>query len=89
MRETSAATNSDTPASNVTRNKRKLQEPPPVMNLAVKCIFAESIAPVRSVDSQIRAFLAGDNDGEDLLHAIYDHVLDEPVPERLRTLLKP
>jgi hypothetical protein len=89
MRETSAATNSDTPASNVTRNKRKLQEPPPVMNLAVKCSFAESIAPVRSVDSQIRAFLAGDNDGEDLLHAIYDHVLDEPVPERLRTLLKP
>jgi hypothetical protein len=24
-----------------------------------------------------------------LLHAIYDHVLDEPVPERLRALLKP
>jgi len=60
------------------------------MNLAtVKCGYAESFAPVRSVDSQIRAFLAGDNDGEELLHAIYDHVLDEPVPERLKALLKP
>jgi len=60
------------------------------MNLAtVKCSYAESFALVRSVDSQIRAFLAGDNDGEELLHAIYDHVLDEPVPERLKALLKP
>lgn len=60
------------------------------MNLAaVKCSFAESLAPLRSVDSQIRAFLAGDSDGEEVLHAIYDHVLDEPVPERLKALLKP
>jgi hypothetical protein len=60
------------------------------MNLAVaKCSFAESLVPVRSVDSQIRAFLAGDSDGEEVLHAIYDHVLDEPVPERLKALLKP
>jgi hypothetical protein len=59
------------------------------MNLAVKCSFAESIIPTRSVDSRIRAFIAGDDDGEALLHALYDHVLDEPVPERLRALLKP
>ena len=59
------------------------------MNLAtVKCSYAE-IAPVRSVDSQIRAFLAGQSDGEELLHVMYDHVLDEPVPERLKALLKP
>jgi len=45
--------------------------------------------PVRSVDSQIRAFLAGEGEGEELLHSIYDHVLDEPVPERLTALLKP
>ncbi|HYU12279.1 MAG TPA: NepR family anti-sigma factor [Stellaceae bacterium] len=43
---------------------------------------------MRSVDSRIRAFLAGDTDGEDLLHELYNHVLDEPVPERLRALLK-
>jgi hypothetical protein len=60
------------------------------MNLAtLKCSYAESMAPVRSVDSQIRAFLSGENDGEELLHAIYDHVLDEPIPERLKALLKP
>ena len=60
------------------------------MNLAtVKCSYAESIAAVRSVDSQIRAFLAGQSDGEELLHVMYDHVLDEPVPERLKALLKP
>lgn len=59
------------------------------MNLAVKCSFIESAIPVRSVDNQIRSFLAGEDDGEDLLHAIYDHVLDEPVPERLKTLLTP
>ena len=40
-----------------------------------------------SVDHDIRDFLAGKTDGGDLLHALYDHVLDEPVPERLRALL--
>ena len=60
------------------------------MNLAaIKCNFAESFAPVRSVDSQIRSFLAGQGEGEELLHSIYDHVLDEPVPARLTALLKP
>ena len=59
------------------------------MNLAIKCSFGETTSSVPSVDNQIRAFLAGDSDGEDLLHAIYDHVLDEPVPQRLRALLKP
>jgi hypothetical protein len=56
---------------------------------AIKCSYAESLTPVRSVDGQIRAFLAGEGNGEELLHAIYDHVLDEPVPERLKALLKP
>lgn len=58
------------------------------MNLAVKCNYAESIVPRHSVDSQIRSFLSGENDGEEVLHAIYDHVLDEAVPERLTALLK-
>ena len=40
------------------------------------------------VDQEIREFLAGDSDGEDLLHALYDHVLDEPIPERLRAILR-
>jgi len=41
-----------------------------------------------SVDGDIRDFLAGKNDGEDLFHALYDHVLDEPVPQFLRDVLK-
>ena len=69
--------------------RREFLESRLIMNLALKCSFAETITVPQSVDSQIRGFLAGDNDGEDLLHAIYDHVLDEPVPERLKALLKP
>jgi hypothetical protein len=41
-----------------------------------------------STDRDIRDFLAGKSDGEELLHALYDHVLDEPVPERLKALLR-
>ena len=41
-----------------------------------------------STEREIRDFLKGKTDGEDLLHALYDHVLDEPVPERLTALLR-
>jgi hypothetical protein len=41
-----------------------------------------------SVESRFAAFLRGESHGEDLLHALYDHVLDEPIPERLRSLLR-
>jgi len=36
------------------------------------------------VDSRIRAFLDGDNNGSELFAALYDHVEREPIPERLR-----
>ena len=38
------------------------------------------------VGEQLLDFLDGRTDGEELLHALYDHVLDEPVPERMRAL---
>jgi len=41
-----------------------------------------------SVDRRIRAFLNGESHGEDVLGALYGHVADEPVPQRLRALLK-
>ena len=41
-----------------------------------------------AVDRGIRAFLAGETHGEDVLKRLYGHVIDEPVPERLRALLK-
>ena len=57
------------------------------MNLALRSIPVQQIQ-IPSVDSRIRAFLAGDTNGEDVLHEIYDPILDEPVPERLRAVLK-
>ncbi len=41
-----------------------------------------------SVEDQILDFLDGRTHGESLLHALYDHVLDEPIPDRMRGLLK-
>jgi hypothetical protein len=41
-----------------------------------------------TVEKQIRDFLDGRTHGEDLLHALHDHVLDEPIPERMRALLR-
>jgi anti-sigma factor NepR-like protein len=58
------------------------------MYLAVKHLAAEPRVAMSWIDRDIRDFLAGENDGEDLLHALYDHVLDEPVPERLTAILK-
>jgi hypothetical protein len=40
-----------------------------------------------SLDRRIRAFLNGEGHGEDVLGALYGHIADEPVPERLRALL--
>jgi hypothetical protein len=42
-----------------------------------------------TVEQQILDFLDGRTHGEDLLHALHDHVLDEPVPERMRALFRP
>jgi hypothetical protein len=41
-----------------------------------------------SVDRRIRAFLNGEGHGEDVLGALYGRVADEPIPPRLRALLK-
>jgi hypothetical protein len=58
------------------------------MYLAMNRCPVEPVVVARSTDQEIRDFVAGRNDGEQLLHALYDHVLDEPVPERLRALLR-
>jgi hypothetical protein len=58
------------------------------MYLAVKHLAVEPRIARWLVDRDIRDFLAGRNEGETLFHALYDHVLEEPVPERLRALLK-
>ena len=58
------------------------------MNLAVRRLPVQPQIQVCSIDSRIRAFLAGETDGEDVLRELYDHVLDEPIPEAMRALLK-
>jgi hypothetical protein len=40
------------------------------------------------IESQIELFLSGVTDGGPLLGALYDDVLDEPVPDRLRALCR-
>lgn len=42
-----------------------------------------------SADRRIRAFLTGESDGHDVLHALYGTLPDEPIPQRLRDVLKP
>jgi hypothetical protein len=41
-----------------------------------------------TTDRRIRAFLNGRSHGEDVLRALYGEVADEPVPDRLRALLR-
>jgi hypothetical protein len=41
-----------------------------------------------SIDQRIRAFLNGESHGQDVLRALYGDVAEEPIPERLRGLLK-
>ena len=41
-----------------------------------------------SVADQIVDFLNGKTHGEGLLHALYDYILDEPIPERMRGLFE-
>jgi len=38
------------------------------------------------VKEQVLDFLDGRTHGEELLHALYDHILAEPIPERMRAL---
>jgi hypothetical protein len=40
-----------------------------------------------SVADRIAAFLHGRTHGEDLLHELYDHVLEEPIPQRMSEIL--
>jgi len=47
---------------------------------------ARSLEERDTVKEQLLDFLSGRTHGEELLHALYDHILDEPIPERMRAL---
>jgi hypothetical protein len=40
-----------------------------------------------SMTDRIAAFLDGRTHGEDLLHELYDYVLEEPIPQQMREIL--
>jgi hypothetical protein len=48
----------------------------------------EPASAAELVNQQIADFLEGRTHGEALLHALHDHVLDEPIPERMLALLR-
>jgi hypothetical protein len=58
-------------------------------NTDFRCRYDTSGMPPRSVEARIAAFLDGKSDGGDLLHALYDHVLHDPMPAAMRAILKP
>jgi hypothetical protein len=61
------------------------------IRLASPAILCCGVPPAEEIDSvgkQLLDFLDGRTDGEALLHRLYDHVLDEPVPERMRALFR-
>ena len=47
----------------------------------------EAQLPCASIGDEIVDFLDGRTNGERLLHTLYDYILDEPVPERMREAL--
>jgi hypothetical protein len=55
---------------------------------AVPAEDADILAEFLPIPSQIEHFLAGDTNGCALFHALYGHILDEPVPERLTDMLR-
>ena len=58
------------------------------VSIATPCGVPQPPIVSRSVADRIADFLDGRTHGEDLLHELYDYVLEEPIPQRMRTLLE-
>jgi hypothetical protein len=53
------------------------------------CRYRKAELPAVSVEAGVAAFLDGRTNGEEeLLHALYDFVLTEPIAQSMRDLLK-
>src|SRR5713226_7659696 len=74
IRETPVVTKTGASPPNVTKAAARPQEKYLAMYLAVKRLDAdvEPRIAMSWIDRDIRDFLAGKNEGEDLLHALYD-----------------
>ncbi|HEY3910780.1 MAG TPA: hypothetical protein VGM07_12925 [Stellaceae bacterium] len=53
-----------------------------------RCSPPQEAAAQGGAAGRIAAFLAEDSDGGELLHALYDHVLDEPIPPAMLALVR-
>ena len=58
------------------------------VSVSMPCNVPQSPSASRSVADRIADFVDGRTHGEDLLHELYDYVLEEPIPQRMRALLK-
>jgi hypothetical protein len=50
------------------------------------CNFLYTVHSSSAVEDEIADFLDGKTHGETVLHALYDPILDEPIPGRMRAL---
>jgi hypothetical protein len=57
------------------------------MAAKVRCRYENAEMPARSAKAGIAAFLEGTTNCEELLHALYDHILHEPIPQSMRRIL--
>lgn len=57
-----------------------------VAALALEIPVTDEIDSV--VETAILRFINGETDGQELLHALYDEPLDEPVPESMLSLVR-
>ena len=57
------------------------------MAAKVRCRYGNAQTPAKSAKARIAAFLDGTTNGEELLHTLYDHILDEPIPQSMRKIL--
>lgn len=53
----------------------------------IRCRHNAAQLSAQPAAARIAAFLNGETSGEELLHALYDYILSEPIPPALRTIL--
>jgi hypothetical protein len=63
------------------------QSKPTIFAPSQGCDVPEAGFASDRIAARIAAFLDGRTCGEELLHALYDYVLDEPIPQSMRALL--
>jgi hypothetical protein len=69
-------------------NAGEYESKPPTLFALICSNAPQPEQSLSSVRDQIIDFLDGTTHGEPVLRALYDHILDEPIPERMRALFR-